>query len=129
MALPCAAQTSSTATRPTLLRTGVVAIAEGANMPCTTDAVHLFQESDVLLHRKAANAGGVASLRAGDAAERLAGLVKLEHARPAAGVMRRHPRDLRRDRQRVRHARQLRGPARTSPGSSRWRAPWSPGII
>ena len=31
-------------------------------MPCTTDAVHLFQESDVLFAPgKAANAGGVAT--------------------------------------------------------------------
>ncbi|MCC6270244.1 MAG: NADP-specific glutamate dehydrogenase [Microbacteriaceae bacterium] len=44
-----------------LLRGGVLAIAEGANMPCTPDAVETFQEADVLFAPgKAANAGGVA---------------------------------------------------------------------
>jgi glutamate dehydrogenase (NADP+) len=44
-----------------LLRGGVLAIAEGANMPCTPDAVEAFQEADVLFAPgKAANAGGVA---------------------------------------------------------------------
>ncbi|MBX7558024.1 glutamate dehydrogenase, partial [Streptomyces sp. tea 10] len=46
----------------TLLENGIVAVAEGANMPCTTEAVHRFQESDVLFAPgKAANAGGVAT--------------------------------------------------------------------
>ncbi|MBX3094386.1 MAG: NADP-specific glutamate dehydrogenase [Cryobacterium sp.] len=45
-----------------LIRNGVVAVVEGANMPCTPDAVELFQESSVLFAPgKAANAGGVAT--------------------------------------------------------------------
>src|SRR5690606_18162636 len=45
-----------------LIRNGVIAVAEGANMPCTPDAVELFQESSVLFAPgKAANAGGVAT--------------------------------------------------------------------
>ncbi|MEO7146720.1 MAG: NADP-specific glutamate dehydrogenase, partial [Terrimesophilobacter sp.] len=45
-----------------LIRGGVVAVAEGANMPSTPDAVDLFQKSSVLFAPgKAANAGGVAT--------------------------------------------------------------------
>ena len=37
-------------------------VAEGANMPCTPDAVKLFQDSDILYAPgKASNAGGVAT--------------------------------------------------------------------
>lgn len=44
-----------------LIRGGVLAVAEGANMPCTPDAVESFQQSGVLFAPgKAANAGGVA---------------------------------------------------------------------
>ncbi|VXB44999.1 hypothetical protein MICRO11B_260005 [Micrococcus luteus] len=47
---------------------------------------------------------------AGDAAERLAGLVELRlHPRPSRADHARHPRPLRGDRRGVRHARQLRG--------------------
>jgi len=63
VALPCATQNELNGRQAkALLENGVVAVAEGANMPCTTDAVHLFQESDVLFAPgKAANAGGVAT--------------------------------------------------------------------
>ncbi|WP_144827900.1 NADP-specific glutamate dehydrogenase [Kocuria rhizophila] len=63
VALPCATQNELNGRQAkTLLENGVVAVAEGANMPCTTDAVRLFQESDVLFAPgKAANAGGVAT--------------------------------------------------------------------
>ena len=44
-----------------LIRNGVVAVAEGANMPSTPDAVELLQQAGVLFAPgKAANAGGVA---------------------------------------------------------------------
>ena len=44
-----------------LIANGLIAIAEGANMPCTLDAVHAFLEEKVLFGpAKAANAGGVA---------------------------------------------------------------------
>jgi len=46
----------------TLIKNGVVAVGEGANMPCTPDAVHAFIEAGVLFGPgKAANAGGVAT--------------------------------------------------------------------
>lgn len=45
-----------------LIKNGVVAVSEGANMPCTPEAVRLFQQADVKFGPgKAANAGGVAT--------------------------------------------------------------------
>ncbi|GAA3746328.1 NADP-specific glutamate dehydrogenase [Leifsonia bigeumensis] len=45
-----------------LVRGGVLAVAEGANMPSTPDAVEVFQQAGVLFAPgKAANAGGVAT--------------------------------------------------------------------
>src|SRR5690606_27247986 len=45
-----------------LVANGVVAVAEGANMPCTPAAVRVFQEAGVAFGPgKAANAGGVAT--------------------------------------------------------------------
>ena len=63
VALPCATQNElSGADARTLLNNGVLAVAEGANMPTTPDAVALFQEAGVLFGPgKAANAGGVAT--------------------------------------------------------------------
>lgn len=44
-----------------LVSNGCIAIAEGANMPCTPEAIQIFQENDILYGPgKAANAGGVA---------------------------------------------------------------------
>jgi glutamate dehydrogenase (NADP+) len=46
----------------TLLSNGCIAVAEGANMPCTPDAVRTFTEARVAFGPgKAANAGGVAT--------------------------------------------------------------------
>jgi glutamate dehydrogenase (NADP+) len=46
----------------TLVKNGVVAVGEGANMPCTPDAVRTFLDAGVLFGPgKAANAGGVAT--------------------------------------------------------------------
>ncbi len=45
-----------------LVKNGVRAVGEGANMPCTPEAVRLFAEANVLFAPgKAANAGGVAT--------------------------------------------------------------------
>lgn len=45
-----------------LVKNGVIAVGEGANMPCTPEAVRVFQEAGVLFAPgKAANAGGVAT--------------------------------------------------------------------
>ena len=63
VALPCATQNEldgEAAAR--LVRNGVLAVAEGANMPSTRDAVALFQQAGVLFGPgKASNAGGVAT--------------------------------------------------------------------
>ena len=63
VALPCATQNELTGDDArTLVANGVLAVAEGANMPTTPDAANLFQESGVLFGPgKAANAGGVAT--------------------------------------------------------------------
>jgi glutamate dehydrogenase (NADP+) len=63
VALPCATQNElSEADAVILASNGVRAVAEGANMPCTPDAVRVFTEASVLFAPgKAANAGGVAT--------------------------------------------------------------------
>ncbi|MGN0447455.1 MAG: NADP-specific glutamate dehydrogenase [Acutalibacteraceae bacterium] len=63
IALPCATQNELTLEDAKLLvANGVIAVAEGANMPTTPDAVDYFQENGVyFLPGKAANAGGVAT--------------------------------------------------------------------
>ncbi len=63
VALPCATQNElDGAEARTLLGNGVVAVAEGANMPCTPEAVDVLQQGGVLFAPgKAANAGGVAT--------------------------------------------------------------------
>ncbi len=63
VALPCATQNElSAADAATLIRNGVLCVAEGANMPCTPDAVHAFAAARVLYAPgKASNAGGVAT--------------------------------------------------------------------
>ena len=45
-----------------LIKNGVKAVGEGANMPCTPEAVEAFIDSKILFSpAKAANAGGVAT--------------------------------------------------------------------
>lgn len=63
IALPCATQNELHEDHArTLIKNGVRAVAEGANMPTTPGAVELFQEAGVLFAPgKAANAGGVAT--------------------------------------------------------------------
>jgi glutamate dehydrogenase (NADP+) len=63
VAMPCATQNELTGKdAQSLIRNGVVAVGEGANMPCTPEAVRVFQEAGVLFGPgKAANAGGVAT--------------------------------------------------------------------
>ncbi|MFD4261745.1 NADP-specific glutamate dehydrogenase [Streptomyces sp. NPDC058534] len=62
VALPSATQNELDAGGATaLIRNGVKAVSEGANMPTTPDAVHLLQRAGVAFGPgKAANAGGVA---------------------------------------------------------------------
>jgi glutamate dehydrogenase (NADP+) len=63
LALPCATQNEINEQEAgTLIEGGVIAVAEGANMPSTNEAVRLFLEHKVLFGpAKAANAGGVAT--------------------------------------------------------------------
>jgi glutamate dehydrogenase (NADP+) len=63
VALPCATQNELNAEdAAVLVKAGVRAVAEGANMPSTPEAVHTFQKAGVLFGPgKAANAGGVAT--------------------------------------------------------------------
>ena len=63
IALPCATQNELTLDdAKQLVANGVYAVAEGANMPSTADAVDYFLEQGILfLPAKAANAGGVAT--------------------------------------------------------------------
>ena len=63
VALPCATQNELNADDAALLiKNGVMAVAEGANMPTTLEATELLQKSGVLFAPgKAANAGGVAT--------------------------------------------------------------------
>ena len=63
IALPCATQNEVTLnSAKKLVENGVIAIGEGANMPCTQEATDYFLENNILVApAKAANAGGVAT--------------------------------------------------------------------
>jgi glutamate dehydrogenase (NADP+) len=63
VALPCATQNEINGkSAETLVKNGVIAVAEGANMPSTPEATQIFQKAGVLFApAKAANAGGVAT--------------------------------------------------------------------
>ncbi|MCG5535735.1 NADP-specific glutamate dehydrogenase [Ectothiorhodospira mobilis] len=63
VALPCATQNELTADDArALVNNGCLLVAEGANMPCTPEAVRLLRDAGVLFGpAKAVNAGGVAT--------------------------------------------------------------------
>ena len=63
IALPCATQNELDGeSADALIANGVIAVAEGANMPCTPEATEKFLSAGVLFGpAKAANAGGVAT--------------------------------------------------------------------
>jgi glutamate dehydrogenase (NADP+) len=63
VALPCATQNELTGRdAAVLIRNGCIAVAEGANMPCTPEAVRSLHDAGVAFGPgKAANAGGVAT--------------------------------------------------------------------
>src|SRR6185312_13448715 len=63
VAMPSATQNElSGKNAAALVKNGVIAVGEGANMPSTPEAIRLFQEARVLFAPgKAANAGGVAT--------------------------------------------------------------------
>ena len=62
IALPCATQNEITAAEAEeIVKGGAMAVAEGANMPSTPEAIAIFQKAGLLFApAKAANAGGVA---------------------------------------------------------------------
>lgn len=63
IALPCATQNELTGEDAVqLIKNGVIAISEGANMPSTPEAIHYFHDHKILFAPgKASNAGGVAT--------------------------------------------------------------------
>ncbi len=63
VAMPSATQNELTGKdAQTLVKNGLIAVGEGANMPSTPEAVRVFQEAGILFAPgKAANAGGVAT--------------------------------------------------------------------
>ena len=63
IATPCATQNEIDGeAAKTLLANGVIAVSEGANMPCTPEAIKAFQDAKILYcPGKASNAGGVAT--------------------------------------------------------------------
>ncbi len=63
IALPCATQNElNEAEAKALVENGCICISEGANMPSTPEAVHVFQKAKILYAPgKASNAGGVAT--------------------------------------------------------------------
>lgn len=63
VALPCATQNElNGAAAAALVKNGCFAVAEGANMPCTPEAVETFQKNGILYAPgKASNAGGVST--------------------------------------------------------------------
>ncbi|MBT7995240.1 MAG: NADP-specific glutamate dehydrogenase [Bacteroidetes bacterium] len=63
VALPCATQNElNKEDAENLIKNGCICVSEGANMPCTPEAVEVFIENKILFGPgKAANAGGVAT--------------------------------------------------------------------
>ncbi len=63
IALPCATQNELDGDHAAaLVKNGCICVAEGANMPCTPEAIKIFQDQGMLYGPgKAANAGGVAT--------------------------------------------------------------------
>ncbi len=63
IALPCATQNElNLEAAQQLVKNGVMAVGEGANMPCTPQAIKFFLDNGILFApAKAANAGGVAT--------------------------------------------------------------------
>ncbi len=62
IALPCATQNELNGEdAQKLVNNGVICVGEGANMPCTPEAIEIFHKSEILFSPgKASNAGGVA---------------------------------------------------------------------
>ena len=63
IALPCATQNElNQEDAENLVKNGCICVCEGANMPCTPEAIHVLQNNKILYSPgKASNAGGVAT--------------------------------------------------------------------
>lgn len=63
IAMPCATQNElKEKDAKTLVKNGCICVGEGANMPCTPEAIEVFQKARILFSPgKASNAGGVAT--------------------------------------------------------------------
>lgn len=63
IALPCATQNEINKTlAEAMIKNGCICVSEGANMPSDLEAIHIYQENNILYGpAKAANAGGVAT--------------------------------------------------------------------
>lgn len=63
IATPCATQNEiNEQSAGTLVKNGIIAVSEGANMPTTPEAIRIFQDAHILYSPgKASNAGGVAT--------------------------------------------------------------------
>ncbi|NCD42961.1 MAG: glutamate dehydrogenase, partial [Bacteroidia bacterium] len=63
VAMPCATQNElHKEDAEMLVKNGCICVAEGANMPCTPEAIEIFQDNKILFAPgKAVNAGGVAT--------------------------------------------------------------------
>ena len=63
IAMPCATQNELNAkSAETLVKNGCISVTEGANMPCTPEAIDVFLDANILFAPgKATNAGGVAT--------------------------------------------------------------------
>ena len=61
--MPCATQNElNEVEAKTLVANGCILVSEGANMPCTPEAIAVFQDAKILFAPgKASNAGGVAT--------------------------------------------------------------------
>ena len=94
VAVPCATQNELTGLdAQRLIKAGLRAVGEGANMPCTPEAVQLFARAGVAFApAKAANAGGVATsaLEMQQNASRDSWSFEADRAAPAADHAR-HP--------------------------------------
>ncbi len=111
IALPCATQNElNVDDARTLVKNGVLCVAEGANMPSTLEAIKVFEGAGVLYAPgKASNAGGVATsgLEMSQNAERMSWPREEVDAR-LLQIMHGHPRHLRAARRAGRRQRQLR---------------------
>lgn len=105
VALPSATQNELNADdAATLIRNGVKAVSEGANMPTTPDAVDLLQQAGCRLRpRQGGQRGRCRGQRAGDDAERVPHVLEGRPRRGRAGPHHdRHPHHLRGDRRALR---------------------------